>query len=148
MSTRIPLTIEGNLVSDPEPGVSANQTEWTRFRIAVNERRLNEETKQWEDGDSVFHDVAVFGKQAKHAAASLRKGDAALVAGHLRFGSYVDKETGAARETRQVVADTVAASLKHNDVEVVRSPKAKSPELHATGPFAAPVVETGAQYAR
>jgi len=148
MSTRIPLTIEGNLTSDPESGVSEKETDWTRFRVAVNDRRLNEQSWQWEDGETVFHDVVVFGKQARNAAASVRKGDAVLVTGQLRFSTYTDKETGAQRENRQVVADTVAASLKFDEVRVTRSPKAKGPEAYATGPVAAPEVESGAWIAR
>ena len=148
MSTRIPLTIEGNLTADPDSGVSEKETDWTRLRVAVNDRRLNEQSGQWEDGDTVFHDVVVFGKQARNAAASLRKGDGVLVTGQLRFSNHTDKETGVQRENRQVVADTVAASLKYDEVTVARSPTANGPEAYATGPVAAPEVQSEAWIAR
>ena len=69
------ITVVGNLTADPDSGVSEKETDWTRLRVAVNDRRLNEQSGQWEDGDTVFHDVVVFGKQARNAAASLRKGE-------------------------------------------------------------------------
>jgi single-stranded DNA-binding protein len=44
MTTRIPVTIEGNLTGDPEHGASDSGNEYARFTIAVNDRRLNETT--------------------------------------------------------------------------------------------------------
>ena len=48
----------------------------------------------------------------------------------------------------EVVADTVAASLKYDEVTVARSPKAKGPEAYATGPVAASEVQSEAWIAR
>ena len=137
MTTRIPVALEGRLTADPEAGTSASGTDWARFDIAVNDRRLNDETGQWEDGDVIFHQVATFGAQARHVAASLSKGDNVVVNGDLKFGSY--EKDGVTRETRQVIADTVGASLKFNNVEIAQNaPKAKGPEAYATGPVATP----------
>lgn len=148
MSTRIPVTIEGNLTGDPEHGTGEKGGEYARFTIAVNERRLNETTKLWEDAGTVFHRVAVFNQQSRHVANSLRKGDNVLITGELRFGTYVDKNTGESRETRDIVAHTVGASLKFTGVDVDRTPKARSPEADASGPVATPVSYTGAGVAR
>ncbi len=69
-----------------------------------------------------------------------------LVSGELRFGNYVDKETGKTRETRDVIADNIGASLKFADVGIQRAPKANGPA--ATGPIAAPAETVGAGFAR
>lgn len=145
MSTKIPVTIEGNLTGDPEHG-EADAGRWTRFTVAVNDRRLNETTRLWEDAGTVFHRVVVFNQQASHVAASLRKGDAVVVAGELRFGTYVDKETGNSRETRDIVADNVGASLKFTNVGIDRAPKANGPA--ATGPIAEPTRYAGSSLTR
>ena len=147
MSTRIPVTIDGNLTADPEVGRAENGTDWTRLRVAVNDRRLNEQTQEWEDAGVVFHDVVAFGSQARHAASSLRKGDAIIAAGEMQFSTYVDKQ-GQEREGRQVLANTVGASLRYNDVEVNRNPKARGPEAYATGQSATPVADSGAALTR
>lgn len=140
MTTRIPVTIEGNLTGDPEHGAGESGNEYARFTVAVNDRRLNETTQRWEDAGTVFHRVVAFNQQARHVADSLRKGDSVLVAGELRFGTYVDKETGNTRETRDIVADNVGASLKFTGVNVERAPKANGPaaDHSASGPVAAP----------
>ena len=66
-----------------------------------------------------------------------------IVAGDLRFGTYTDKETGQTRETRDIVADNVGASLKFAGVTVDRAPKAERPAADATGPTAAPASYAG-----
>jgi single-strand DNA-binding protein len=146
MTTRIPVTIEGNLTAEPEHGSSDGGNDWARFTVAVNDRRFNDTTATWEDAGTVYHRVVVFNQQAHHVAASLRKGDSVLVAGELRFGSYIDKETGKTRETRDVIADNVGASLKFANVGVERHPKADGPA--ATGPSAAPAETVSAGITR
>ncbi|MAM53953.1 MAG: single-stranded DNA-binding protein [Microbacterium sp.] len=148
MTTRIPVTLEGNLTGDPEHGASESGNEYARFTVAVNDRRLNGATGLWEDAGTVFHRVVVFNQQARNVTDSLRKGDAVLLSGDLRFGTYIDKETGQSRETRDVVADNVGASLKFTNVDVERAPKVSSPEAYTSGPEVAPVSRTGAGFAR
>jgi single-strand DNA-binding protein len=150
MTTRIPVTIEGNLTGDPEHGAAESGNEYARFTVAVNDRRLNDTTGRWEDAGTVFHRVVVFNAQSRHVADSLRKGDSVLVAGDLRFGTYVDKETGQTRETRDIVADNVGASLKFTGVDVDRNPKGNGPEADrtATGPTATPAWNAGATVSR
>lgn len=147
MTTRIPVTIEGNLTGDPEHGHSDAGNPYARFTVAVNDRRLNESTGQWEDAGSVFHRVVVFNQQAGHVATSLHKGDPVIVAGELRFGSYTNEDTGQTRETRDIVADNVGASLKFGNVQVERSPNGNGPAAEATGPTITPAA-TGAGLTR
>lgn len=73
-----------------------------------------------------------------------------IVAGDLRFGTYTDKDTGNTRETRDIVADNIGASLKFATVSVDRAPKASGPaaDRTATGPVAEPVSSTGAGVVR
>lgn len=146
MTTKIPVAIEGNLTSDPEHGRSDGGNNWARFTVAVNDRRLNETTGTWEDSGTVFHRVVAFNQQASHIATSLRKGDNVIVAGELRFGTYTDKDSGQSRETRDIIADNVGASLKFSNIGIDRAPKANGPV--AAGPLAAPTETAGAGFTR
>lgn len=134
MSTRIPVTLEGNIATAPESGRSDNGLDYTRFNIAVNDRKLNVESGQWEDAGVVFHRVVTFGPTAQHVAASLQRGDAAIVVGEMKFGSYTNPDTGQVQDTRDIVADAVGPSLRFTQVTVDRGPKANGPAVHATGP--------------
>ncbi len=128
MSTRIPVTLEGNLASDPELG-EKNDKPFARFLIAVNGRRRNEDTGEWEDADSVFHRVVAFGPLARNAAQSLRKGDAALVVGEMKFGTYINPETQQLRDTRDVIANGIGPSLRFATAEVSRRMESSSDQL-------------------
>lgn len=147
MTTRIPVTLEGNLTADPEHGTSDAGTAYARLTVAVNDRRFNEIAQQWEDAGTVYHRVVVFDKQATHVKDSLHKGDGVIVAGDLRFGTYTD-ELGVTRETRDVIADNIGPSLKYATAEVTRAPKADGPAAHATGPSATPAQHAGTAITR
>lgn len=147
MATRIPVTIEGNLTGDPDHGTGETGREYARFTVAVNDRRQNE-NGQWEDAGTVYHRVVVFNQQARHVTDTLRKGDSAIVVGELRFGTYTDSATGQTRETRDIVADNVGASLKFTGADIERAPKANSPAAHATGPVATPALHADAGLVR
>jgi single-strand DNA-binding protein len=148
MTTRIPVTLEGNLTADPDHGIADSGNPYARFTVAVNDRRLNQATNQWEDAGTVYHRVVVFDRQARHVADSLHKGDSVLVAGDLRFGTYTDPDSGTVRETRDVIADNVGASLKFTNIEIEHAPKADGPAATATGPSATPASHAGAGFAR
>lgn len=138
MTVKHPITVEGNLTTNPEHGQTDDGKAWARFTVAVNDRGFNEEAGEWEDrGEPVFHQVAVFGKQAANVKASLQKGDPVVATGDLQFRVWKDDE-GNRRQNTQVVAHAVGPSLRYVKAEVARGPKAPSPEAEATGPVAQP----------
>ncbi len=133
MSTRIPLSIEGNLVADPLYGESDNGTKYARFTVAVTDRKFD--NGDWVDGDTQFHRTTVFGKTAENVRDSLKKGDAVLVGGSLEFRHWTDEATNESRVSTEVIADTVGASLRYNKAIMDRhNPKADGPDASATGP--------------
>lgn len=99
----------GRLTRDPEPRTFSNGGKVTAFGFAVNNRKKNQQTGQWED-DPVFIDVKVFnrgetGKQADLAEQSLRKGHQVFLEGHLVFEQWDDKQSGQKRSKHVVVVD-------------------------------------------
>ena len=101
------VVIIGNLTRDPELRYStgANQTAFCRFTVAVNDRRRNAQTQQWEDNTS-FIPVVVFGRQAENCDRYLAKGRKVAVQGRIQTGSYTNKE-GNKVYTTDVVANNV-----------------------------------------
>lgn len=128
MSTRVPITIEGNLVADPVAGESASGTKYAKFTVAVTDRKL--EDGKWVAGDTQFHRTTVFGRTADNAAASLAKGDTVIVTGHLEFRHWTDQATGENRATTEIVAESVGPSLRYTTAEVARrAPRADGPAV-------------------
>ena len=124
------ITIVGNLTADPVLRMSANGRGVVRFDLAINRRRFNRETTQYDDLPPVFHRVVAFGPVAENAAQTLRKGLEVVAVGQMADDSY-ETETG--EKHRQVVleAHVIAPSLrfaKANVVRVQREQPAPEPE--------------------
>src|SRR5206468_3556937 len=100
----------GRLTRDPEVRMFANGGKVAHFGFAVNTRRKNTSTGQWED-DPVFLDVDAFnrgetGKQADLVEQYLKKGHQAYIEGHLQMDQWVDKD-GQKRSKLKIVLDNV-----------------------------------------
>jgi single-strand DNA-binding protein len=99
------VTIVGNLTRDPELRGLPSGGSVCSLRVAVNERRKNNQTGQWDDVPNFFN-VTVFGNSADNAANYLSKGRQVAVDGRLRWREYQDKE-GNRREAIEIVAQDV-----------------------------------------
>ncbi|ANF31962.1 hypothetical protein A0130_10025 [Leifsonia xyli] len=137
MSTRVPISIEGNLVADPDFGESQNGTKFAKFTVAVTDRKQVD--GKWVDGDTQYHRTTVFGRTAENVRASLAKGDTVIVNGNLEFRHWTDQATGEPRAATEVVGDSVGPSLRYTTAEVSRrTPKVDGPDASATGPAPSP----------
>jgi single-strand DNA-binding protein len=86
----------GRLTRDPESRTFSNGGKVVKFGFAVNNRKKNTQTGQWED-EPVFVDMEVFnrgenGRQADLAEQSLRKGHQVFIEGHLRFDQWTGQD--------------------------------------------------------
>jgi len=118
MSTKIPVSITGNLVSDPELTIGESGIAHAKLRVAVNQR-IQGADGTWQDGEPVFHNVSAFRALAENVANSLKKGDPVNVAGELEFRAY-DKD-GERREARRIIADTIGPDLRFGTAIYQRS---------------------------
>lgn len=86
----------GRLTREPEARSFSNGGKVVKFGFAVNNRKKNMSTGQWED-EPVFVDCEAFnrgdqGGLADRIEQSLHKGSQIFVEGHLRFDQWTDKE--------------------------------------------------------
>lgn len=117
------ITAIGNLTGDPELRFTPTGAAVVNFRIACNDRRKNQSTGEWEDGDTTFLDVSAWRDQAENTTASLKKGDAVIVTGHLKTSTY-DKRAGGTATRVELIADTIGASLARATATLQRANKA------------------------
>jgi single-strand DNA-binding protein len=102
----------GRLTRDPETRTFANGGKVAAFGFAVNNRKKNQQTDQWED-DPVFLDVKAFNrgetgrKLADLVEQSLHKGNQAFLEGHLVLEQWQDKNDGSKRQKLVVVLDNL-----------------------------------------
>ncbi len=100
------VVISGNLTRDPELRATAGGMAVLQMGIAVNDRRKNAQSGEWEDVPNFF-DVIVFGSRGESLSRFLSKGSKIAVEGKLRWSSWEDKATGAKRSKVEIIADDV-----------------------------------------
>jgi single-strand DNA-binding protein len=101
----------GRLTRDPEMRSFANGGRVAKFGFAVNNRKKNSQTGEWED-DPVFLDCEAFnrgdfGKLADQVERFLHKGSQAFLEGHLQLDRWDDKATGEKRQKLKLVVDVM-----------------------------------------
>lgn len=111
-------TVVGNLTRDPELRYTNSGMQVTSFGLAVNYRRQNRQTGEW-DEETSFIDVTCFGGLAENVAESLTKGSRALVTGRLQVRTY-DRRDGGQGTAVEVVADEIGPSLRWATAQVER----------------------------
>lgn len=97
----------GNLTKDPEfKRAGANKIAICRFIVAIDDRRKNPETHEWENIPD-YIPVVTFGRTAENCDKYLAKGRQVAVFGKVQTGSYISKKTGLRVYTTEVVASEV-----------------------------------------
>ena len=81
------VNISGNLTRDPELRATASGTQVLSFGVAVNDRRRNPQTGEWEDYPN-FVDCTMFGTRAEAVSRYLSKGSKVAIEGKLRYSSW------------------------------------------------------------
>jgi single-strand DNA-binding protein len=98
----------GRLTRDPEVRTFSTGGKVAKLGFAVNNRKKNQSTGQWED-DPVFIDIDVFnrgdqGRQADLVEQYMRKGHQVFIEGHLKLDQWQGQD-GQKRSKLTVVAD-------------------------------------------
>ena len=95
----------GNLTKDPELRHTQAGKAVCKFTVAVNDRRMNPNTGEYEDSPS-YIPVVVRDRQAENCDKFLSKGRKVAVMGRIKTGSYT-KQDGSKVYTTDVVANNV-----------------------------------------
>jgi len=92
----------GNLTRDPDVRSTANGIPVVGFGIAINDRRKNAKTGEWEDYPN-FVDCTWFGTRAEKCAAYLAKGTKVAIEGKLHWSQW--EKDGQKRSKIEVIVD-------------------------------------------
>ncbi len=98
------VNISGNLTRDPELRSTAAGTKILTFGVAVNDRRKNPQTQEWEDVPN-FIDCVVFGGRAESLARFISKGSKVAIEGKLRYSQW--EKDGHRRSKVEVIVDEI-----------------------------------------
>ena len=98
------VIISGNLTRDPELRMTSGGTQVLSLGVAVNDRRRNAQTGEWEDYPN-FVDCTMFGARAEAVSRYLSKGSKVAIDGRLRYRQW--ERDGQRRSKLEVVVEEI-----------------------------------------
>lgn len=111
----------GNMTADPEIRTLQNGSVVANFSIAHNTRRRNQQTNEWEDGDSVFLRCSAWDTQyntlASNIGNTLRKGMRVMASGQLTQRTYTDRQ-GVEKTVLELRVEHIGPDLLRNTAQV------------------------------
>lgn len=114
------VNISGNLTRDPDMRATSGGTQVMSFGVAVNDRRRNPKTGEWEDHPN-FIDCTMFGTRAESISRFLSKGMKVAIEGKLRYSSW--ERDGQRRSKLEVIVDEIESlSQKHQNEHITNAP--------------------------
>ena len=115
------VNITGNLTRDIELRQTQSGYSIGAISVAVNDRRKNPQTEEWEDKPN-FVECTLFGKRAEGLAPYLKKGQKVGINGKLDWQQW-ETQDGSKRSTLKVIV---------NDLELLGGARQQSQEQGAT----------------
>ena len=122
------VCISGNLTRDPELRSTASGMAVMNFGVAVNDRRKNPQTGEWEDHPN-FVDCTMFGTRAEKLSPYLSKGAKVAIEGRLRFTQW-QAQDGSKRSKLEVIADDLEF-MSRRDSAQQGAPQAPAMDVYA-----------------
>lgn len=105
-------TITGNITRDPELRQTQGGTSVLTIGVAVNDRRKNQQTGEWEDYPN-FIDCTIFGNRATGVAPYLEKGMKVAIEGKLNQSRW-QAEDGTNRSKIEIIVDEIEFMAKRD----------------------------------
>ena len=131
------VLISGNLTRDPELRQTGGGTQVLSFGVAVNDRRRNPQTGEWEDYPN-FIDCTMFGARAEALSRYLSKGTKVAIEGKLRWSQW--ERDGQKRSKIEVIVDELEfMSSRNSDSSYGGNAGGYSAPTSAPAPAAAPM---------
>ena len=106
------VIISGNLTRDPELRSTAGGMSILGFGVAVNDRRRNAQTGEWEDYPN-YIDCTMFGARAESLSRILTKGMKVSIEGKLRWSQW--EKDGQKRSKIEVIVDELEFMSSRNN---------------------------------
>ncbi len=110
------VVIEGNLTQDAVVRQTGTGSNVIALSIAVNDRRRNQQTGEWEERPNYF-DCTLFDREGHRQwmVPHLRKGFKVTVQGKLQQDKWVDEKTGQNRSAVKIFVTDIDASWPPRD---------------------------------
>ena len=129
-------TITGNITRDPELRQTQGGTSVLTIGVAVNDRRKNQQTGEWEDYPN-FIDCTIFGNRATGVAPHLEKGMKVAIEGKLNQSRW-QADDGTNRSKIEIIVDEIEFMAKRDGSRQPMQPMQQQAQPQQFVPQAAP----------
>lgn len=129
------VIISGNLTRDPELKQTQGGTSVLQMGVAVNDRRKNPSTGEWEDVAN-FVDCVLWGTRAERVAQYLTRGTKVAIEGRLRYRAW--EQDGQRRSKLEVVVDEIEFMSRQQQPQQAYQQQAPAYQQPTYAPPAAP----------
>ncbi len=113
------ITLVGNCTRDPEMKYSNSGMAVARFGLAVNYRKMNRNSNEWDEEVSFF-DIVAFGQLGENVGDTISKGTRAIVVGRLQIRDW-EGQDGKKGRSVEVIADEIGPSLRWATADIHRA---------------------------
>ena len=125
-------TVTGNITRDPELRQTQGGTSVLTIGVAVNDRRKNQQTGEWEDYPN-FIDCTIFGNRATGVAPHLEKGMKVAIEGKLNQSRW-QAEDGTNRSKIEIIVDEIEF-MSRQQGQTASKPVQQQPQQFAPQPM-------------
>ena len=125
-------TVTGNITRDPELRQTQGGTNVLTIGVAVNDRRKNQQTGEWEDYPN-FIDCTIFGNRATGVAPHLEKGMKVAIEGKLNQSRW-QAEDGTNRSKIEIIVDEIEF-MSRQQGQTASKPVQQQPQQFAPQPM-------------
>lgn len=125
-------TITGNITRDPELRQTQGGTSVLTIGVAVNDRRKNQQTGEWEDYPN-FIDCTIFGNRATGVAPHLEKGMKVAIEGKLNQSRW-QADDGTNRSKIEIIVDEIEF-MSRQQGQTASKPVQQQPQQFAPQPM-------------
>lgn len=129
------VIISGNLTRDPELRQTQSGMPVLGIGVAVNDRRKNQTTGEWEDYPN-FIDCTMFGARAEALSRYLSKGTKVTIEGKLRWSQW--ERDGQKRSKIEVIVDELEFMSSRNSGQDQGHASYGAPSGYAAPSYGAP----------
>jgi single-strand DNA-binding protein len=120
MAGETPMTIVGNLTSDPELRFTPSGAAVAKFTIASTPRNFDKNSGEFKDGETLFVQCQVWREAAENAAETLTKGMSVVAHGNYGQRNYETKE-GEKRTSYELQVTAFGPNLVRASAKVTKN---------------------------
>ena len=114
------VTIVGNVTDTPELRFTPSGAGVANFTVAVNHRRLNRQTNEWEDAGTDYYRCAAWRELSENIAATIMKGMRVVVTGTTKHDHF-ERQDGSKGMAVVLTVDDIGPSLRFATATVNRT---------------------------